>query len=628
MTVNTSQFVDSISKSYLKEGYATGTSFEEGMALLCRTINDHISEQRHLPVWRVLPLPTGFGKTQGLIHYCSLLSEASPNQGMLLVTKFNEQAIELEKKINAMSDGLPAIAILSDNAGDITDIELSEHQILIVTHKRFSNSMEGIDSRPYFEWKSGERFIVIDETIQLEKPISVDLDELRIARASIPYRFECKNRQSLQELDKQIMRFMKIANKVANNKHEYIHFGYWRKKVGGISGDPDQLTCLVQELHSELNGTFPYKIGDIKAKRLKTVIRNFANIVQRQESYLHQYLGQFELVANRSLLPAKESRKAVILDATAADNIAYKCLGAYAHIIDPPSNIRIYSNVDLNITYGVPVSKGTLLDKGNAFILEIINSLKLRENAKVLFCFHKDVEEQQNSLLAKTLKAKYSNADITHWGAIDGKNDWKEFEEIVLLGLPYLGSKNELAILNAYEVWHTNADYEYLDETVSGHDKDCFEFPSGYYENVGHSHIITSVIQAINRIRCRNRRDEDGGGDSAKVHLFLKSRGKLEKKLLKSVKSAMQGINVIERDLKKRKLSKTEQAILSLLIKENKQEYLLTEFILKIEDKNIASLSTLNRALAKPSFLDALNENGYEYKGQKGKYNSSKFLKI
>lgn len=98
---------------------------------------------------------------------------------------------------------------------------------------------------------------------------------------------------------------------------------YWRKKLGGISGDPDKLTCLVQELHSELSGTFPYKIGDIKTKRLKAVIRNFANIIQNHECYLHQYLGQFELVASRSLLPTKESRKAVILDATAADNIAY-----------------------------------------------------------------------------------------------------------------------------------------------------------------------------------------------------------------------------------------------------------------------------------------------------------------
>lgn len=193
--------------------------------------------------------------------------------------------------------------------------------------------------------------------------------------------------------------------------------------------------------------------------------------------------------------------------------------------------------------------------------------------------------------------------------------------------MPYLGQANELAILNSYEVWHTDADYAYLDGTVPGHDKNYFEFPPDYYENIGFSHITVSIIQAINRIRCRNCKTDDGTGESAKVHMFLKSRGRFEQKLLKSIKAAMQGINIIEKDSEKKTLTKTERKILDFLLEANRGEYILTEFINDIRCAEIGSQSTLNRALRKQLFLDALREYGYVYIGVKGNAPQSKFVK-
>ena len=63
---------------------------------ICETFN-HKVENEFSPIWHVLQPPTGSGKTQGLVIYCSMLPEII---GALIVVRFKEQADMIASSIN------------------------------------------------------------------------------------------------------------------------------------------------------------------------------------------------------------------------------------------------------------------------------------------------------------------------------------------------------------------------------------------------------------------------------------------------------------------------------------------------------------------------------------------------
>src|SRR5690606_4473837 len=114
----------------------------------------------------------------------------------------------------------------------------------------------------------------------------------------------------------------------------------------------------------------------------------------------------------------------------------------------------------------------------------------------VLVCLHKHLEP-----FALTLSPEFERYAVAHWGAIDGKNDWQDFDTVVIFGLHYHG-----------DVWSSRT---FMALQGPPEDDSWFDRPSWRsYQNIRQAldrkQVTVSVIQAINRIRCRRVTNADG----------------------------------------------------------------------------------------------------------------------
>jgi hypothetical protein len=100
---------------------------------------------------------------------------------------------------------------------------------------------------------------------------------------------------------------------------------------------------------------------------------------------------------------------------------------------------------------------------------------------------------------------------VGHWGAVDGKNDWKDCEVAVIFGLPYMDPRR--AINNVF--------------AVQGPQDDTWLKSPIYKQHTNVLHVMmqrqlsVSVIQAINRIRCRCVIDTEGRCPKADAYIVL-----------------------------------------------------------------------------------------------------------
>ena len=128
----------------------------------------------------------------------------------------------------------------------------------------------------------------------------------------------------------------------------------------------------------------------------------------------------------------------------------------------------------------------------------------------MLLCVHKRVEHT-----ALSYDPRFSAYSVAHWGAIDGRNDWNDHDAVVIFGLSYRD-----------QIWATNTFF-----ALQGlQDNRWLEQPSwGNYADVRREmqrrQLTVSVIQAVNRVRCRRVIDSDGNCPSTDVFIVLPQGG-------------------------------------------------------------------------------------------------------
>ena len=105
----------------------------------------------------------------------------------------------------------------------------------------------------------------------------------------------------------------------------------------------------------------------------------------------------------------------------------------------------------------------------------------------------------------------FASFNVAHWGAIDGRNDWSDYDTAVIFGLPYL-----------HRVWSTNLFFAF-----QGHQDDYWFECSDWNEHddvhqvMEQRQLSVSIIQAINRICCRRVVDAQGRCPSADIYVVL-----------------------------------------------------------------------------------------------------------
>jgi hypothetical protein len=113
--------------------------------------------------------------------------------------------------------------------------------------------------------------------------------------------------------------------------------------------------------------------------------------------------------------------------------------------------------------------------------------------------------------------------DVMTWGAIDGSNAWQDFDTIAVFTLFHLPPR---WALGTYMALQGLQDQKWLNEYQE------------ILKSIHEGHLISSLVQAIGRIRCRRVVDTLGNCAPASVYLVLGARTEGER-LVSAIRSML-----------------------------------------------------------------------------------------
>jgi hypothetical protein len=601
------QIFKNVSSNALRDSWKTlATAFND-----CIVDNTESREVKR----RVVSMPTGSGKTTGLAHYMQMLPGDTK---AIIIVFFTDSADELEEVINKYTPG-KAIAIHSKNGTKLTDI--NEQQVLIITHAHYIIHM--------FNDHLKERdLIVIDEAIDLLKESSINNESLRRLKTvldSVIHKYpdskaEYEKIGTILNLSQEIQKQINVIN----DKY---------KALFDISNEEDTSKLpLLQKREHIVDRTVGYEYINLNSLRKIIKIEDCLRIstgksgAEHQESefkrklndyitniegilkdWFYYYGTNLETSSLNSVSIKLPNKSVVVLDATATTNHLYKLFPDVVLYPDE-ANARNYSNVDLYLARGLKTGKSGLLENPKESADSLIENLKetLPREAKVLIVTIMDLEAH---LTKYELPFEY---EVNHFGNLTGKNDWKDFDTVVIYGLmhkPETFSINRQAVSTKFESIdeETGVVTEYIDVGDKKVRKLLIE-----------TDLASEIIQAVNRVRCRNVIDEDGNCDDTKIYLTLPP-GDIGETILSSMINKMKNINIKDWDFNT-KLTRTSSKRSSHVepVIQYIDSYLKDDVTYikatKVKDVLEIPTSTYTDLCKSSAFLEALEEAKFELK--------------
>ena len=522
-------FVSVMTQRWSALGNTPSAPLKQLWSILADTFGDAITFPDKK--WRVLQLQTGTGKTQGLCVYAAMtitenLTSPAPI-GILVVTRTIRQADEIVVTIRSQ---------LSAPATDRVQAKHSENKlprattdaadVLVITHSAFTRVLdEGHAERggrweKYANWAHGpRRLIIIDEALSgLVEENQVNARQIGLVltcldgklRRQFPTEFRALRIlwDALHFLD------MRAARTKANNVVGIRPGVIWTAADDGFL--PFPRICPMVALREAMS-SIPYdqivlsKNSSDDRNRIRLQVEETLGNCEaliRRWCYFHQKGRDATLNSSQLLIPS-DLPGPVVLDATAAHNFLWTLLESRALLVPIPKGARSYSNVSLHVARSSRgLGKGTMRDAGKARIPRLLAELerRLSPNRKVLLCLHKDIEP-----LALACRTAFASFSVTHWGDIDGKNEWVDHDTAVIFGLPY---PCPVRLTNMFFALQGLQSDEWLGEPSWG------SYPDVRQE-METGQLTASIIQAINRVRCRRVIDAEGNCPPADIFIVL-----------------------------------------------------------------------------------------------------------
>jgi hypothetical protein len=226
----------------------------------------------------------------------------------------------------------------------------------------------------------------------------------------------------------------------------------------------------------------------------------------------------------------------VILDATANSNLLYELLEGTVYVVKVPGGIRDYGNVTLHVARtAAGLGKTKMKETKQLRLPRLAKELseQIGPGHNLFLCVHKHAKD-----LAATFSTEALPLKVAWWGAVDGSNEWADCDTAVIFGLPYMDPRRAINSVFA----------------VSGPQDDAWlHSPPLYHQNANvldvmmQRDVSASVVQAINRIRCRRVMDAEGRCEKADVYIVLPKdwRGNA---ILDDIRMNMPGIQVVPWD--------------------------------------------------------------------------------
>ncbi len=566
-TIDTEVFVKKMEERWTgKLGNVSNEPLKETWEQIARTLNRHINchdDSELSKEWSVLQPPTGSGKTQSVILYSAMMAEEENHPGILIVTRLIADCDGIVEQINGIAEK-PDYAIAYHSEANVKADALKDYPVVVITHKAYENALDylGDDASirrtwPFFhDWQMGTRkLVVIDEGIDIVESNQAGLDGLRETLGAIPQKIRDEHPSDIGLVQGIIntLEAINVKSKEYDKPVKDLMAVNTGSKALEFDKDTTDITGLINALKDiKFDPQDPLKNEQLRqkhAKRLKSL-----QYVLRSWCYYSAQNNGHMLHTARLLIP-EDVKGAVVLDATASSNIIYE-LHKDSQTINVPSGTRNYQNVTLHVSKGNKVGKTWMVQNATKVSGELISELTpmITEGETLVVC-HKNIEahlkKYETSFVMKT----------GHWGAIDGSNEWKDCSNVVIFGLPY---RPEYWTADAFMALQNPTDTEWLRDS----DKRSFGKHADIRKAIMNGQIVTDVIQAINRVRCRKTIDSEGNCEETHVYILL-PKDALAYELVGGIRKQMPGIKVTEWDYtgqkKKPKASKHEQSLVKYI---------------------------------------------------------------
>ncbi|WP_038965410.1 hypothetical protein [Bradyrhizobium diazoefficiens] len=469
--------------------------------------------------WRVLQPPTGSGKTMGAVVYAGLQAELNAGVvdgvkpvGVMIVTRLKAQADEVVSQINSYVGREVALADHTDHRA--TPEQLADSDIVVITHEAYTRAKEtlsGVNADRWHRltnWRGGRRLLtIVDEALaNVVKHSQVKLDELSRVIGHITHDMRLAFPAQVEALE--TLRGEMLFHAGANDGFGIGTALAWEAGESPAMVDLSGLRAEMRRLpYDRIIGKDDDKERDRLAKRYD---KTLAAAEELLDQHAFMALKGHEHTLNSSALAVPlELPGPVVLDATAGVDLMYDLMEDRADIIPTPRGVRDYSNVTLHVARTERIGKTAMEELAATRFPALQANLArcLTPERQVLFVVHKRVEHLAPTADDLAVKA----VSATHWGAVDGSNEFKDYDTAVIIGLPFRD-----------HVWGTNVFFAF--QGVQGddwHDNPSWKGHVNVRELLQQRHLAASIVQAIGRVRLRKVIDVQGRCAPTDVFIVL-----------------------------------------------------------------------------------------------------------
>ena len=495
-------------------------TLKENWEILCHAFNAYLTGIHK--GWSHIPLPTGAGKTQGLTLYSAMLSHLpnSLHSGILIVTRLKTDCDLISNNINKWGVRPTAVSYHSDV--EMERDELSKFPVVVITHKAYQNALKVVRTEDKFEtcfhefldWNGGLRALtVIDEYLDCVEHHRVTDQRVSTICSNIPESLATKYEEEflfLSELSYKFNQF-KVKRKTMTVL-ESLQLAFEVDSVPYLESLVEEYELYTKRVCSRKRTTPAAKA--YLRQTLKT-LKAVSAMVNTWVFYAKE--GRLSTLNTANLLiPIQLLKKgAVILDATAEQNEVMRKLFPECMEIPVLKGSRSYTNFKLNVAYGYRVGKEFLAVNAGKVAKEVMKALRPYLGKPTFIVCHKDeVEPELIRLASRDCREvpfdqpendrKLNWVDVNHHGNVLGSNRWKDYQQIAIVGLPYLPPSWSAGNIGALK---------------GALEKD--DLKGSLQRELVRGQLSVDIIQTLNRIAVRRTIDEQGNCPITEGFLWL-----------------------------------------------------------------------------------------------------------
>jgi len=523
-----------------KLGLCSSRPLERLWTIMAETFNSAITDAATgvSAPWRILQPPTGSGKTRGACLFAAMQTELNLTSalpvGNIIVTRLIDEADKLVSEINAHAGREAAVAHHS-RAPKPADV-LHHHDTLVITHQACVNASaslnasEGEAFERFIRWKGGQRLLtIVDEALaNVVEDVKVTVDGIAEVQRYITneldeqFPIECSAldllKRELTSYERQGTSSAFLPTGLSTPDSRPVNFASLQRAMREI--EYDRLGAHMEDADAR------HRIGRKVARTLEA-----CQVLSDQWSY-YAKSGDEHSINSSSLSVPLGAPGPVVLDATARADFLWDLFEDKARVEPTPSHVRDYSNTTIHVARCSGVGKRAMSKSFAARFARLANDLEQRlpSSSSVFLCTH-----QANEHIAQSHGMGFDRFAVGHWGAVDGRNDWADFDTAVIFGLPY---RDQIWANNTFfAIQGPQTDAWLKTPTWKGH--------TDVRRVMRQRQLSVMVIQAINRIRLRRVVDEEGRCPEANVFIVLPTDADGDA-ILASVLADMPGLKVAD----------------------------------------------------------------------------------